>query len=69
MQLPKNLEINEVIFENIQIHRSMIKLQLSLKIFPNKTVLRLFFIIMRLVSYMRSIMSLRKSGVASYFHY
>ena len=47
MQLSKNLEINEVIFENIQILRSMIKLQLSLKIFPNKTVLRLFFIIMR----------------------
>ena len=50
MQLSKNLEINEVIFENIQIGnrlRSMIKLQLSLKIFPNKTVLRLFFIIMR----------------------
>ena len=47
MQLSKNLEINEVIFENIQILRSMIKLQLSLKIFPNKTVLRLFFIIIR----------------------
>ena len=47
MQLSKNLEINEVIFENIKIGYTPtsiyeIKLQLSLKIFLNKTVLRLF---------------------------